>query len=87
VGGGTPVAVIDAIRLIGELLGRRVEVAHVPTPMGDPRRTGCDPSLAMAELGFVPRTPLNVGIAAQLEWMLAEPGARDQVLVAAGGAA
>jgi UDP-glucuronate 4-epimerase len=84
VGGGRPVPVIDAIRLIGELVGRPIEVAHVPAPLGDPRRTGCDPSLAMAELGFVPRTPLPDGLAAQLDWMLAEEGVPAAPLITAG---
>jgi nucleoside-diphosphate-sugar epimerase len=86
VGGGNPVALLDAIRLIGELVGRPVELAQAPAPLGDPRRTGCDPSLAMAELGFVPRTPLRDGLAAQLEWMIAEDGSRAETLVAAGDA-
>jgi nucleoside-diphosphate-sugar epimerase len=84
VGGGSPVAVIDAIRLIGELVGRRVDVAHAPAPLGDPRRTGCDPSLAMAELGFVPRTSLRDGLTAQLEWMLGEHEAAAEPLTVAG---
>jgi UDP-glucuronate 4-epimerase len=84
VGGGSPVTVIDAIRLICELVGRSIEVARVPAPLGDPRRTGCDPSLAMAELGFVPRTPLREGLAAQLEWMLAEEDSPAEPLVTAG---
>jgi nucleoside-diphosphate-sugar epimerase len=84
VGGGSPVTVIDAIRLIGELVGRPIDVARVPAPLGDPRRTGCDPSLAMAELGFVPRTPLREGLAAQLEWMLEEEDSPAESLVTAG---
>jgi nucleoside-diphosphate-sugar epimerase len=84
VGGGNPVAVIDAIRLIGELVGRQIDVERAPAPVGDPRRTGCDPSLAMAELGFVPRTPLRVGLAAQLAWMLAESQSPTEALVTAG---
>jgi UDP-glucose 4-epimerase len=86
VGGGNPVALIDAIRLIEELVGRALDVAPVPAPLGDPWRTGCDPSLAMAELGFAPRTPLREGLAAELEWMLAEDRPSADRLVAAGAA-
>jgi nucleoside-diphosphate-sugar epimerase len=86
VGGGSPVALIDAIHLIGELVGRPVDVARVPPPLGDPRRTGCDPSLAMAELGFVPRTPLQDGLAAQLAWMLAEQESPAEAFLTTGGA-
>jgi nucleoside-diphosphate-sugar epimerase len=84
VGGGSPVPLIDVVRMIGDLVGRPVEVAHLPAPVGDPRQTGCDPSLAMAELGFVPRTPLRDGLAAQLEWMLAEERLPSPELVPAG---
>lgn len=83
VGGGNPVALIDAVALIGELVGRPIEVAHLPAPIGDPRRTGCDPALAMAELGFVPRTRLRDGLAAQLEWMLGEWRPSELPMVAA----
>jgi hypothetical protein len=38
----------------------------------------------MAELGFVPQTPLRDGLAAQLEWMLAEEGPDTRELIAAG---
>lgn len=72
IGGGTPVELIEAIELIAELVGTRVEVARRAAPLGDPHRTGCDPSLATRELGFLPRTPLRTGLAAELEWMLAE---------------
>jgi UDP-glucuronate 4-epimerase len=83
VGGGNPVQMIDAIRLIGDLVGRQVEIARMPAPLGDPRRTGCDPSRARAELGFGPRTSLRDGLAAQLEWMLSEDAAPADALVAA----
>jgi UDP-glucuronate 4-epimerase len=72
IGGGIPVQLIEAIDLIEGLVGRRVEVAHRPAPLGDPSKTGCDPSLAATELGFRPRTALRTGLAAELEWMLAE---------------
>jgi nucleoside-diphosphate-sugar epimerase len=82
IGGGTPVELIEAIALIGELVGSRVKVTHLPAPLGDPRSTGCDPTLAMTELGFTPRTSLRAGLAAELEWMLAEHGTPAQALVA-----
>jgi nucleoside-diphosphate-sugar epimerase len=82
IGGGTPVELIEAIRLIGDLVGSPVQVMHRPAPIGDPRCTGCDPSLAATELGFVPTTPLRTGLATELEWMLAEHGTAAQALVA-----
>jgi nucleoside-diphosphate-sugar epimerase len=72
IGGGTPVHLLEAVHLIAELTGRRVEVAFRTAPVGEARRTGCDGSLARRELGFVPRTSLADGLAAQLEWVLGE---------------
>jgi nucleoside-diphosphate-sugar epimerase len=82
IGGGTPVELIEAIDLICELVSRPVEIARLPAPLGDPRATGCDQSLAERELKFVPRTSLRTGLTAQLEWMLAEHGSATEALVA-----
>jgi UDP-glucuronate 4-epimerase len=82
IGGGTPVELIAAIGLICELVSRRVQVLHLPPPLGDPRATGCDQSLAVRELGFQPQTNLRTGLAAELEWMLAEHGSPTEALVA-----
>jgi UDP-glucose 4-epimerase len=82
IGGGTPVELIEAVGLICELVGRPIEIAHLPAPLGDPRATGCDQSLAERELEFVPRTSLRTGLTAQLEWMLAEHRSATEALVA-----
>jgi nucleoside-diphosphate-sugar epimerase len=70
IGGGAPVRLIDAIHCIGELTGRRLELEARPTAVGEARRTGCDGELARTALGFVPRTELWDGLAAQLEWIV-----------------
>jgi UDP-glucose 4-epimerase len=82
IGGGTPVELIEAIDLICELVGRPVEIARLPAPLGDPRATGCDQSLAERQLEFAPRTTLRTGLTAQLEWMLAEHESLTEALVA-----
>ena len=82
IGGGSPVPLIEAIDLIGELVGRPLELAHQPAPLGDPRSTGCDPGRAARELGFVPRTALRDGLAAQLQWTLAERVSPAEALAA-----
>jgi nucleoside-diphosphate-sugar epimerase len=82
VGGGSPVELLDAIALIGELTGRDIELDRRPPPVGEAQRTGCDGALARRELGFVPRTGLFEGLVAQLEWMLGE-GQRHVATVAA----
>ena len=70
IGGGCPVRLVDAIVLIAQLVGRPVAIEKLPPPVGDPIRTGCDGTLAAHELGFAPRTTLQDGLAAQLEWLL-----------------
>jgi len=82
IGGGTPVELIEAIDLMCELVGRSVQVVHRPAPLGDPRATGCDQSRAERELGFLPQTSLRMGLAAELEWMLAGHGSPTAALVA-----
>ncbi len=52
--------------------GRPVELELRPPPVGEAHRTGCDGELARTELGFVPRTELRDGLAAQLEWTVRE---------------
>jgi nucleoside-diphosphate-sugar epimerase len=71
-GGGAPVPLVQAIRWIGEIAGRPIELEQRPSPVGEARRTGCDGELARTELGFVPRTELRDGLAAQLEWSVGE---------------
>ena len=72
IGGGAPVALLDAIRWIGEICCRPVELELRPSPVGEAHRTGCDGELARTELGFAPRTELRDGLAAQLEWTVRE---------------
>jgi UDP-glucose 4-epimerase len=69
VGGGEPVALLDAIELLAELLGHPLAVEHLEAGRGDPRRTDADISRAMRDLGYRPTTPLEEGLAAQLEWL------------------
>jgi nucleoside-diphosphate-sugar epimerase len=74
IGGGSPVALIDAIGLIAELLGRPLVLDRRPAPVGEARRTGCDGALARLELGFCASTALRDGLAAQLEAIVAGAG-------------
>jgi nucleoside-diphosphate-sugar epimerase len=72
IGGGSPVRLLEAIALVEELTGRHVELERRAAPVGEARRTGCDGALARRELGFVPRTSLRDGLAAELDWMLGQ---------------
>jgi UDP-glucose 4-epimerase len=67
VGGGGPVALLDVIELLAELLGHPIAVRHLDAAPGDPRRTDGDISRAARDLGYRPSTPLQTGLTAQLE--------------------
>ena len=78
VGGGSQVAVNDAISLIGELAGRKLEVTHQEHRHGDVRDTCADTSRARKLLSFTPETTLREGLAAEFEWM------RDSLATSSG---
>ena len=69
IGGGRSVQLITAIRMIERLAGgRRASFELEPPQRGDAYRTGCDGDLALRHLGYVARTSLEDGLAAQLAW-------------------
>jgi len=70
IGGGRSVQLLDAITAIERVAGRSARVEIAPAQRGDAYRTGCDCDLALRELGYVSRTALEDGLAAQLEWVL-----------------
>jgi nucleoside-diphosphate-sugar epimerase len=84
-GGGAPVAVLDALATIERLLDRPLRVELLPSARGDARCTAADTELAERELDAVPATPLEDGLAAQLEWMRAVVAARASRRAARAG--
>ncbi len=80
IGGGTQVRLLDALRKIEELLGRPIEVEHLPDARGDVRRTCSDPRRAARDLGFSPRVSLDEGLSRQAEWALARSAAPPLVV-------
>jgi UDP-glucose 4-epimerase len=69
IGGGTPVALIDAIHLIEERIGHPIAIEYQHQARGDARRTGADTTRAREELGFSPATSLERGLERQVEWV------------------
>lgn len=68
IGGGTPVALRDAIRTIARTVGDDVRVEHHDVARGDVLSTCADGSRAASELGFRPTVSIEEGIARQVEW-------------------
>jgi nucleoside-diphosphate-sugar epimerase len=69
IGGGTQARLIDAIRIIEDLVGSPVTIDYRPTARGDVWRTCADTRRAERELGFRPRTSLREGLGRQVSWV------------------
>jgi nucleoside-diphosphate-sugar epimerase len=70
VGGGQPVGLNDAVRTLARVLGVAVSIEHHAAPRGDARVTTADIGRCRQDLGAVPRTPLERGLACQVRWAL-----------------
>jgi UDP-glucose 4-epimerase len=83
VGGGDAVSVNRALETLAGLAGRPLDVRRLERQSGDVRDTGADTTRARDELGFVPHTLLEEGLAAELEWVCerAHPLPRVRALV------
>jgi nucleoside-diphosphate-sugar epimerase len=72
IGGGNTTNLLEVVELLRELLGKPIELEHLPAGRGDARHTHADGALAREHLGFEPATALRDGLAAQLEWLRSE---------------
>ncbi len=70
VGAGAPASLLDAVRLLGEVLETTPTLELGPQARGDARSTWADVDNAREELGFVADVSLADGLAAQCEWAL-----------------
>ncbi len=68
VGGGSQVEVREAIAILERALGVKAALRFEPRPPGDPPRTRADATRLHADLGFVPATGIEQGLAAEAEW-------------------
>ena len=69
VGGGSRVSLRRALQVLAAVSGRPLDVRWRGRQHGDVANTGADISRARADLGFVPRVPLEDGLRAEYEWM------------------
>jgi UDP-glucuronate 4-epimerase len=69
IGNGRPLALLDFIAAIEKATGRHAIRQLRDMPAADVERTAADISLAARDLGFHPKTPLEVGIPVFVEWL------------------
>jgi nucleoside-diphosphate-sugar epimerase len=67
------VSVAEIVELVGELLGRHLEVevedARLRPPPSEVERLQSDPQLARQLIGWRPAVDLRTGLAATIEWI------------------
>lgn len=68
VGGGSPAALWDALKMLEGLAGREVHKQFFERARGDVTATCADTARMREVLGDLPATPLEVGLAAEWEW-------------------
>lgn len=71
IGGGTRVALGEAIELLARIAGREPTLRHTDRQRGDARDTAADSTRARQELDFKPTWTLEAGLAKQIEWQQA----------------
>jgi nucleoside-diphosphate-sugar epimerase len=71
-GGGEAVSVLDVLRKLENLTGRKFAVRHEPARAGDQRHTFADTGKLRRHLGWGAKTRLDEGLARQWEWQQAE---------------
>jgi UDP-glucose 4-epimerase len=69
IGGGGSVSLNRALETLAGLAGRPLDVRRRARESGDVRDTGADTARARSELGFAPKTDLESGLLAELEWV------------------
>lgn len=82
IGGGTQVELLEALARIEQVLGRKIEIEHLPDARGDVRRTCSDPRTATVDLGFAPCVSLEEGLTRQAAWTLAQTSEQPERVAA-----
>ena len=76
VGGGSDTSVLELFEIVEDVTGRELVIEQLPAEPGDAHRTGADTTRARELLGWLPRTGLREGIAAQAAALLAADNER-----------
>ena len=68
IGSGRPLQLMDYIHTLEACLGRTATLNKLPMQPGDVAATFADTSALARDAGYVPATPLEVGVARVVEW-------------------
>lgn len=68
IAGGAPIALMDFIRTIETCLGTQASLNMMAMQPGDVPQTFADPALLRALTGYLPSTPIEVGVKAFVDW-------------------
>ena len=68
IGRGAPVDLMDFIRLLEKLVGRKAELNMMPMQPGDVEETWCDVSALKRAVGYQPSISLEQGLAPTVAW-------------------
>jgi nucleoside-diphosphate-sugar epimerase len=71
IGGGEPITLLEAIRVIGDAVGVTPTIQHAPPRLGDQRHTQADTAKARQTFGFRPTVGPAAGLRAQADWQRA----------------
>lgn len=69
IGGGSRIKLIDAIKLIEEIVGKEANLIYIEPQRGDARHTFSDVSKAQTDFGYSPKTDLKSGLEKHYEWL------------------
>ena len=72
IGGAEEISANQVISILEEIIGKRAHLEHGPVRPGEQFRALADTHNAQERLGFVPRTALRDGLAAQVAWQRGE---------------
>ncbi len=67
-GSGRPIRLIEAIKIMQDIIGEDAEIEYFEPQLGDAIKTLADIRNARQKLGYEPKTKLGEGLQAQVEW-------------------
>lgn len=70
IGGGSPIAMLDAITMLEEIMNQKIEVTNGPLGPGNPMITQADCSSARKTLKWEPKVGIFEGLKRQVDWQI-----------------